>query len=79
MHKNNLSHFSPKFAKMIDYVTTIEGKSFIFTNKVKLTGLHLISNILKANGLIQYKEQPNQNTLCYKCKKQLLKHTDTNH
>ena len=35
--------------------------------------------MLRSNGLVKYRDQPNQNSICFKCRKQLIKHQDEKH
>ena len=52
------------------------GKTFVYHNYVHHSGILLIRNIFKHNGLIEYGTTPNNDTLCFYCAKLKSKHAD---
>ena len=72
-----LSNFHPKMAYVIKQLTTLNSKSFVYMNKVKKTGLHMLKTALRYNGIIRYGDASNQNTLCFSCKRQYKDHADS--
>jgi superfamily II DNA or RNA helicase len=72
--KDNLKKYSPKYYEMLKVLNKVEGKAFIYHKYIHKSGVLMIETILKHNGYISYDEQPNDNTLCLKCKKTMKEH-----
>lgn len=80
----NLSKYSAKYAKMIEIVHAAikagPGKILIYHPKVRMSGVILIQEILRINGICDESSSPTENTLCSMCGKILKGHSsDSTH
>lgn len=48
-----LKQFSPKMSEMIKNIETYDGKAFVYSNFVRVEGIHVFAKILEANGYIK--------------------------
>ena len=71
LHKSNLPKYSSKYTYMLNLIEKIVktdvGKILIYHNRVKVSGVLIIQEILKMNGIIDEFMSPNDNTLCNVC------------
>lgn len=66
LDKELLGKYSPKFKNLLDIVST-PGKTFIFHKQVIESGVLLIENILRRNGILNKSDIPSKYTLCAIC------------
>ncbi|MHB2027931.1 MAG: DEAD/DEAH box helicase [Acidimicrobiales bacterium] len=70
--------YSSKYKKLIDNVLTIiktsGGKMMIYHNHVKNSGILLIQELLKANGILDEYSDPIKTTICSQCAECMEKH-----
>ena len=86
MEKNTLGKYSAKYKHMIDdvikIIKTAEGDSkkcqkiMLYHDRVKMSGVLMIQEILRANGFIDEQSEPVDNTLCCLCGKTLSLHNN---
>lgn len=80
LEESNLKKYSTKYHKLIELVKNIiinnKGKILIYHNFVQVSGIHLISEILKINGCLDSKETPVKYSRCNICYKIKFEHTD---
>ena len=66
-----LEHYSAKYAQMMrdvqDILKNSVGKIMIYHNRVRLSGVFLIQEVLRANGIISLDDAAQANTICNKC------------
>lgn len=79
----NLGKYSAKYKQMMQDILHIlktekkPAKILIYHNRIRLSGVALIQEILKQNGAIEENEQPNDYTICRSCGEPLSSHTKT--
>ena len=84
----NIEKYSTKYAKLLDILTGILAennadvnkcqKVMIYHDRVKMSGVLLIQELLRANGYIDENSEPTDNTLCCVCGVGMSKHEKTN-
>ncbi len=83
LHVDNIGKYSSKYKHMIiDLKETIskkKGKIILFHDKIKTTGIGLISKILQQNGFLHYGSIPSDDTICLICSKELKSHNNSDH
>jgi len=71
--EENIKKYSNKYFKMIQIIKDIiindKGKIFIYHNFVQVSGINLISEILKINGILDSTETPTKYSKCNICYK----------
>jgi hypothetical protein len=69
-HKN-IGKYSGKYAAVLAELFKIMaadgGKSFLYHSFVRMSGVHLLANMMRHNGIIEAKSTPSDATRCYKC------------
>ena len=78
---DNIKNYSTKYYQLFDYIKNIvknkEGKILIFHQYVTNSGVLLLAEFLKTNGILSDQDnEPVSNTLCSICFEKLNKHTD---
>lgn len=86
--KDNIGVYSTKYKTLIDLLYSIIGESgddpnkcqkiMIYHDKVKMSGVLLIQELLKTNDIIDEHGEPTDKTICCICGKKLSEHS-TNH
>lgn len=79
LERKNIGVYSAKYAKMLDIIGTIlkrpkSGKIFLYHDSVYMSGVLLIQEILKRNGIIDNTSPPTEDTLCSICGRQKRYH-----
>ncbi len=83
LHEKNIGKYSTKYYKMLQLIRNSveqnQGKIFIYHNFVQMSGVNLIGEILKENGILDL-ESGNEsgNTRCSMCYLEKNKHNSTN-
>lgn len=71
--ENNIKKYSNKFFTLLQIVKNIilddKGKIFIYHNFIQVSGINLISQMLKMNGFVPFDEQTNKYSKCNICYK----------
>jgi len=67
-----LGHWSAKYAKLVEIIPQIikatgPCKIMIYHERVRMTGITLVAEVLKANGIIDERSEPVNSTLCAVC------------
>jgi hypothetical protein len=79
---NNLKKYSNKYFQMLNIIQDIiinkKGKIFIYHNFVQVSGINLISEILKINGILDFTETPTKFSKCNICYKTKEEHDKKN-
>jgi hypothetical protein len=85
LHQNNLHKYSTKYAKMLEIIKNIiaasEGdpdrvqKIMIYHNRVKMSGVLLIQEILRENGFLDEISEPIDSTICAVCGRRRDEHS----
>ena len=77
---DKIKQYSSKFPKMLSIIFDIMesggGKVFIYHKFVHMTGVHMIGNILSANGIIAINEPTGSETRCALCKLKKNEHKE---
>lgn len=77
--KENIGKYSTKYYKLLELLEdTIKndcGKIFIYHNRVRMTGVLLIQEILRTNGILSEHELPTDETICAVCGKLRKQHS----
>ena len=78
LHASKLDTYSPKYKKMLDilfdHVTGDVGKVMIYHNLVKISGVLIIQEILRMNGILSEHEPPTEHTICNVCTRTKSEH-----
>lgn len=80
LHVDQLSRYSAKYARMISLILEIIQKKgpckiMVYHERVRLTGILIIREILRENGIINETEDPVSNTRCAVCTLTKADHT----
>lgn len=80
LHVDQLSRYSAKYARMISLILEIIQKGgpckiMVYHERVRLTGILIIREILRENGIINETEDPVSNTRCAICTLTKADHT----
>lgn len=74
----SLAKYSSKYSRMVEDMIQVirdgDGKMFIYHNNVKQSGVILIGEILRANGMISMTDTSDSSTLCNICGKKKSQH-----
>jgi len=74
----SLAAYSAKYAAFAgavrETVRTRRGKMLVYHTRVRFTGVNLLAEILRRNGLVAVGEPPRQDTLCSACGRELSAH-----
>lgn len=82
LHKDNIGKYSSKYEKLINTIIEdckVEGKSIIYHDRVRISGVLLIHELLRHNGILKDGENSNSNTLCSYCGIKKSSHADKKH
>lgn len=84
MQRANLAKYSAKYATMINEILsaireTGPCKIMIYHERVRLTGVILIREILRENGCIDEHDEPTNTTICAACAKSRIEHAHEEH
>lgn len=79
LSSKNIGKYSGKYAKMLELILDIlsneKGKIMIYHHRVRMSGVLIIQEILRANGIIGEHDIATDNTLCTHCGKILREHS----
>jgi hypothetical protein len=88
LHRKNIGKYSTKCAELLDTVMSIISsagsaencaKIMIYHERVKMSGVLLIQELLRTNGMIDENSEPVDSTLCCICAQPLESHSSTTH
>nr|BBO54096.1 g10L homolog protein [Abalone asfa-like virus] len=83
LHESNLATYSRKYHRMLvdllKIVSSGPGKILIYHNKVRMSGVLLIQEILRANGMVGDQDPVTSSTLCNFCCKTRKMHESEHH
>lgn len=81
--ENNIKKYSTKYFKLLEILKDIiinnKGKILLYHNFVQVSGINLISEILKINGYLDTTETATKYSKCNICYKMKLEHEKINH
>jgi hypothetical protein len=72
-----LKTYSAKYHRFLGILSSTTGKVFAYHNYVQLTGVCLISEILKMNGWVEWGSDPAPDTICAVCSRTMETHNAT--
>jgi|UniRef100_A0A6C0IYQ4 hypothetical protein len=67
--KENVKQYSSKYYQLLEDILTTDGKVMVYHELVGTTGVMLLQELLRVNGIINESEPPKNNTICFHCRK----------
>ena len=71
LHRKNIGKYSGKYEKLLELILSImrgdTGKIMVYHHRVRMSGVLLLQEMMRVNGIIGEDDMPTDNTLCAIC------------